>query len=385
MQKKPCGIWPDVTVRELYGGNKFLVVEHTSKAYRPYASELFFSSGALSEISQIFSNKWIFTGLRLRFDDGPYNIKSLLNLFRANRNKINLRYIEIHITDIAPGIKKDLLDFIREFPTIEQLDLSRCGLMDDDMTIVAEMIKASAIRCLNLGWNHINEEGFSQLATALSREHWARLESLNLTRNSIGDLGGLKLATCIPLTNLKTLLLSECLMDELSIVEILEACKGSKIEVLDMQSNDVGSTNSILALKCFLANSRTIRELCLKYCGITNDGVANITPAVRKCHTLTRLHLQGNHDMTTSAVLQMVNSIGHHPNLVEVGVCGCEEPYVTGTLNIERKNARLEIWVTQRSMLAIVSARVIKRIGCKSPLSVLPTELFRMLQIMLGK
>jgi len=368
-------------MNEYLGGKNVIVIHHSPRQGQEN-NEITFSRESLIQIGKWFSLVRV-TGFDIELDGALYNIKPFLDLFRKNRKIIQMRHIKVKMSTMTEENKKDLLDFIREFPSVEELSLWQCKLSDKDAPMVIEMIRASSICNLNLRRNDFSGNGICKIVHSVPVAHWARLKRLDMSYNRIENAGGLGLSNLIWMGNLTALYINDCQLGTVATAAILYAAACSNIEILELTNGMIDDKEGAVALKYFLENNGNIRELCLKFCTITDSVLDKIAPVIYKCPRLWRLNIKGNHALTVGAVLKMLDTMQYHPKLGSLDVCFCEEPWPTPGVYVKRVEERLRLFRKFRSMIAIVSTRAIKRIGSKSPLSILPIDVFRVLQVML--
>lgn len=92
-----------------------------------------------------------------------------------------LQRIALNKEDLTPGRLKALL----ASRNILSLDLSHCGLHDEDAAVIAEGLATNTtLRELNLMFNDISQEGVKSIAQALAENPDTRLAKLDLSYNS---------------------------------------------------------------------------------------------------------------------------------------------------------------------------------------------------------
>ncbi|MBN9376911.1 MAG: hypothetical protein BGO14_01925 [Chlamydiales bacterium 38-26] len=151
-------------------------------------------------------------------------------------------------------------------PDLSELALRRFMLGDEGMPYVAELLKKSKIKRLNLKSNWIHSEGIEKIAPFLSK-----ISFLNLRWNTIGTKGlelmlqakpkQVDLNMCrgeanvlaeSPLENLSEVNLSYCSLDDDSMLYVAELLKRSKVTSLNLSCNQITS-NGIAKIAPFIS------------------------------------------------------------------------------------------------------------------------------------
>ncbi|MFP3035911.1 MAG: Ulp1 family isopeptidase [Wolbachia sp.] len=132
----------------------------------------------------------------------------------------------IRVSEVIPDINiKDLVEFLKDNPSITKLSIANCKVSDE---YVRELAKLTNLTSLNLSSNDISSEGVRELAELTS------LTSLDLSSNGIGDKSAMELAK---LTNLTNLDLRSNYIGYEGAAELLK--KLTKLEELDLSDNDI--------------------------------------------------------------------------------------------------------------------------------------------------
>jgi len=295
------------------------------------------------------------------------------------------RQLSVHVraTNLTSEDVKDIEEFICAFPNVYALYLHMCHLEDDSLVHIIRLIQNKPLQSLWLTDNLFTPQGIAQLANGL---HGTKLRKLTLDNNYVGSAGCAALARAIPKSNLAWISLEGCNLQVKDMCAILKASRNSKIEFLDLSQNFLGTKLGMRNVNRLLANNNgRLEYLQMRDCGITNSGLGIIAPGVAKSRGLIELNINFNPKVAIKSVERMLDIIEYHPSLEDVNVFGCSgySGLYTGVY-MDPVARRIDLWRRARFMIAMVSARVIERIGCKSILAIFPIDLFRALKVMLG-
>nr|XP_061796600.1 NACHT, LRR and PYD domains-containing protein 3-like [Nerophis lumbriciformis] len=215
------------------------------------------------------------------------------------------------------GLKKLLL----VVKASQKSDLSECYLDKGSCHLLASVLSSpSNLRHLNLGWNHLSDEGVEILSKGLASPHCnlevlkllrcritskgcvslaealklnhSHLQELDLTRNDLSDEGveilskGLASPHCI----IKILKLSWCSITKKGCVSLAEALKvtSSHLQELDLNGNNLSDEGVEILLKGLASPHCIIKVLNLTMCKITKQGCVSLAEALK----VTSSHLQ---------------------------------------------------------------------------------------------
>ena len=326
-----------------------------------------------------------------RVDDvQEINIKNLVieaNIVDAIRKLLEPNYpidlLSIRNCDLN-GNLRGILDMVRSFQFthgIRHIEFQHISFGHEDFTHFISFVRSvGTVEHISIQWCVWNNSCSDQaIARMISVLHGTRLEGLHFDATDIGPFGSEALADAIPHMNLKLLRLSYCNIAIRNMCKILKAVKGSNIGLLDISGNSIGNFLGPKAV-CVALQNPNLNVLHLRECSLNSRGLGLIVPAISKSIGIKMLSLCGNTDIQFDAIANMLNAIGYHPTLKEINAVGCDRLYLT---IVDFVNTRLIRWARARRIITMLSARVVKRIGYKSYLSMLPTELFRMLFRML--
>ena len=230
-----------------------------------------------------------------------YPIAELAHKFMLSHlKKLRLSSINLGSTNLGIEVAKALAEIC--LPDLSELDLSCCNLGDEGMLYVAELLKRSKIKRLNLDGNRITSNGIEKIAPFLSK-----ISVLSLSLNKIGTKGLelllqakpnlVDLNICggeanvlaeSPLKDLSEVDLSDCHLGDDSMLYVAELLKRSKITSLNLNCNR-----------------------------ITSKGIEKIVPFISK---ISLLKLSYNQIDTKGLKLILQTK----PKLIDLNMCGTE-------------------------------------------------------------
>ena len=308
---------------------------------------------------------------------------------RLNRHLNELRYrgtaketseIALRAEPINTDDIDHLIRFLREFPNTISVNLRHSHIGDSCMDSVIRLACETSITKLDLGFNKFTGAGFAKLANVLDQ---TKLTVLDLTLNEFGRVGAEALAKAIPNSNLKRLKLILCRLGVEETCMILDAVATSNISDLQLASNTIGDDIGARAIANMLESNDNLNALSLIGCEITDIGLGLIAPSISKARRLRYLDISRNASISRVAIDNMLDVIGYHPSLRSVRVDGCTGSYEATMWYLHRVRARLYLWEKVGPIMTIVSTGVVKRIGYKASIRMLPLDLLRLLKHML--
>jgi hypothetical protein len=176
----------------------------------------------------------------------------------------------------------------------------------------------TTLTSLNLGYNHIGDEGVPALATALMINK--TLTSLNLKGNQIGPAGAQALAAA--LMNNKTLtsfdLRSNQIRDEGAQALATAIQNNTALKNLNLEGNQIGPEGAE-ALATALQTNPTLTSLYLGYNHIGDEGVAALAIALENNIALTSLNLWNN-QVGASGLQALACALENNPTLTSINL-----------------------------------------------------------------
>ncbi|XP_057679293.1 NACHT, LRR and PYD domains-containing protein 12-like [Corythoichthys intestinalis] len=224
-----------------------------------------------------------------------------------------------HLSSYSPG-PSGLEKLLLVVKASQKSDLSLCNLDKGSCHLLASVLSSpSNLRHLNLGLNHLSDEGVEILSKGLASQH-CNLEVLNLSDCGITSKGCVSLAKALKLnpSHLQELdlswnklsyegveILSEGLDSPLYILKVLSlfdcdldigSChllatvlsSPSNLRHLDLYSNDLSDKGVEILSKGLASQHCNLEVLNLSRCGITRKGCVSLAEALK----LNPSHLQ---------------------------------------------------------------------------------------------
>ncbi|XP_057706293.1 NACHT, LRR and PYD domains-containing protein 12-like [Corythoichthys intestinalis] len=224
-----------------------------------------------------------------------------------------------HLSRYSPG-PSGLEKLLLVIKASQKSDLSLCNLDKGSCHLLASVLSSpSNLRHLNLGLNHLSDEGVEILSKGLASQH-CNLEVLNLSDCGITSKGCVSLAKALKLnpSHLQELdlswnklsyegveILSEGLDSPLYILKVLSlfdcdldigSChllatvlsSPSNLRHLDLYSNDLSDKGVEILSKGLASQHCNLEVLNLSRCGITRKGCVSLAEALK----LNPSHLQ---------------------------------------------------------------------------------------------
>uniref|UniRef100_A0A671QQ96 NACHT LRR and PYD domain-containing protein n=1 Tax=Sinocyclocheilus anshuiensis TaxID=1608454 RepID=A0A671QQ96_9TELE len=152
-------------------------------------------------------------------------------------------------------------------------------------------------RSVQLSYCDITDEGCAALASAL-RSNPSHLRELYLSQNKIGDLGVKSLCAVLedPHCKLEILWLSYCGVTDEGCAALASALRSNPSHLRELNLSLNKLRDSVNLLSDVLQNPHCkLEKLWLNYCGVTDEGCAALTSALRSNPShLRELYLSGN-------------------------------------------------------------------------------------------
>ncbi|XP_051717676.1 NACHT, LRR and PYD domains-containing protein 12-like isoform X7 [Ctenopharyngodon idella] len=242
---------------------------------------------------------------------------ALASALRSNPS--HLRDLNLSVNNLGDsGVK--IVSAVLENPhcKLEKLRLWKCGVTDEGCAALASALRSnpsSHLRYLNLSENNlgdsgvkivsavlenphckleklrlndcgVTDEGCAALASALRSNPSSHLRDLNLSENNLGD-SGVKIVSAVlenPHCKLEKLWLSKCgVTDEgcAALASALRSNPSSHLRDLDLSENNLGDSG-VKTVSAVLENPHCkLEKLWLWKCGVTDEGCAALTSALR--------------------------------------------------------------------------------------------------------
>jgi hypothetical protein len=263
-------------------------------------------SAGLAEIASGLYRNTSIKSLDLSWNgiDNVGSANKLCELIRRNKTITSLC-----LSDNAFGrsatAARSIAEGVRGNSALQQLDLVRCELDDQGISVLANALatRSASIKELDLRSNRITSVGIRALVDD-NLEAMATLTKLCLTRNPIGSEGATILADALgrnALPSLKLLILDNCNIEDDGLVALVSALeKNTGLQIISClpgyghsQSNDFGGERGFMALAESLPNIKGLQEINLT----ANTSFHSISPLLlegfRKNTSLVRVNIKG--------------------------------------------------------------------------------------------
>jgi Ran GTPase-activating protein (RanGAP) involved in mRNA processing and transport len=173
-----------------------------------------------------------------------------------------LRFLDFHSNDLGDPVGPNFLGQLGRMTNLMYLDLHSCNLSEAAGKALAETLRyENKIIVLNLADNDLREAGVNEILTAvmtgeilteldISSNHFCSsivgefiatnqvIYSLNVSKNSIGDVGALAVAEALPTnTSLARLSLSSCRISDVGAAKIAESVARNR-SLVSLRLND---------------------------------------------------------------------------------------------------------------------------------------------------
>ena len=232
---------------------------------------------------------------------------NLIRIFQALRNVNSLKNLTVNSINILGSICEQLIASVIEGNNIlEHLEISNCNLKESAIIQISIAIKTvNSLKYLDLSKYIISNAAASELANTLNTINTLKhldlsstkleeagivdimqglinssLQHLSLSNCNITNGAATKIASCV-LTSLTSLELSNCKLEETSLVCILEAltCIPSLCKI--NLSYNIITEAAALKLAKVIMNNPTITNLCLTPSGSSNVKVASSCSTIK--------------------------------------------------------------------------------------------------------
>ena len=220
-------------------------------------------------------------------DDGAM---ALAQMLRINMSLTVLDISKCFITEVGVS---HLADALCVNSSLETIVLDHNSLKNQGAIALAQMLNRNqSLRNLELPQCSITEVGVSHLADALCVN--SSLETLNLNNNAITDQGAIALAQMLNRNqSLKKLKLKRSAVTEVEVSHLANALINSSLETIVLDHNPLKDQGAI-ALAQMLTRNKSLKELHLQSCSITQYGISHLTEALKTNHSITIMKLWGN-------------------------------------------------------------------------------------------
>jgi Ran GTPase-activating protein (RanGAP) involved in mRNA processing and transport len=193
------------------------------------------------------------------------------------------------------GVVECIADGLGSNSTLLKINLSRCGLGDDDCSVLAQTLgsRSTTLQKLTLEDNFITSTGVGLLFEAMEQN--SHITDLELQRNPIRNEGAYLLARSLgnsALSNLTRLSLSECLIGDDGFIALVSAlAQNTSLLQLDLRDNHGFSERAFLALAGSLPEIKVLQRVDLSWCPGLASAMPLLLAGLRKHTSLFRFHV----------------------------------------------------------------------------------------------
>ncbi|XP_073698641.1 NACHT, LRR and PYD domains-containing protein 3-like [Garra rufa] len=215
---------------------------------------------------------------------------------------------------------------------LRDLDLTKNNLGNACLTLISDGLKDPHCKLekLRLSECGVTDEGCAALSSAL-RSNSSHLRELNLSKNKLGVTGltlisdGLKNPHC----KLETLTLSDCGITDKGCAALSSALRSnsSHLRELDLSRNKLGVAGLTLISDGLKDHHCKLKILRLIRCGVTDEGCAALSSALRSNSHLRELDLSGNNLGDTDMKLISDGLKDPHCKLEKLRLINCGVTY----------------------------------------------------------
>ncbi|XP_062372073.1 NLR family CARD domain-containing protein 3-like [Sardina pilchardus] len=201
-------------------------------------------------------------------------------------------------------------------------DLKKYSRSDECLLRLQPVVEESQKALLNCCG--LTERSCAGLASVLTKSS-SKLKNLDLSENSIGDIGVQELCSGLGNPNcvLETLSLDKCSIGEEGFRALASALRSnpSHMRELQLSWNEAGDSG-VKHLSTLLEDPNCkLEKLHLQWCSITDEGFRALASALRlNPSALRELDLRGNHP--GSSTQQLLSELNNHPNCKHLQIYG---------------------------------------------------------------
>jgi hypothetical protein len=270
----------------------------------------------------------------------------------------------------------DLVDFKLDAITFGSESTTLDAASSVQMTAaLAVMLKETNIEYLGLTHLGLYSYEFEPIINTLVD---SKVEELDLSFNLIGEHGASELAKVLPFTKLTELMIGGNMLGKAGTQCLCAAVMRSpKLKKFSIPHNHYVDSSICHTIRHMIANSN-LEGLSLCDCtSLPDEGLREIALGIKESLTFTWLYLEDNRQITDESTDMFFRTIGLHNSL--------EFVYLHRTsVSLEKMNHVKMILqgyhsTTTQSLIAMVSVKVVSRLGLQSKLQMLPLDMFRTL------
>jgi hypothetical protein len=254
----------------------------------------------------------------------------------------------------------------------KKIDVEYSMYGDDGARNIIDALRDCGVEFLNLARTNLTAASANYLSQTLMNYPTA-LKTLDLSRNAILSEGACCLATALPHTKLECLLVNWNGIRDEGIAAICEAViKTPSMRELSLSRNRITNMSSIVKM----LEQSNLEHLHLNASGIDRTSLHQLAIGVKYSRTLHTLELKHCRQVDNPSVEQFLRIIGGHMTFKKLDLheSGVTEPYIIDV------NEHINSLHGSRvhSLIALVAGKTIPRVGCRSLITRLPLEMFRL-------
>ena len=184
--------------------------------------------------------------------------------------------------------------------------------------IVKVLNGTNILSTLQLDGNPLGDNGLQIIFDALKQN--TTVSSLSIYGCGMTDIGMASLADVVHTNNaLEKLDISSNEIDEEGASHIAEVLNSTSILYLWLHENPIGN-NGLQTIFNALKRNKTLRNINIACCGLTDAGVASLADALYINNTLQELYIYGHQALTENGLTCLVEAVSRHSGLERLGL-----------------------------------------------------------------
>ena len=184
--------------------------------------------------------------------------------------------------------------------------------------IVKVLNGTNMLNTLQLDGNPLGDNGLQIIFDALKQN--TTVSSLSIYGCGMTDVGMASLADVVRTNNaLEKLNISSNEIDEEGASHIAEVLNSTSIVYLWLHENPIGN-NGLQTIFNALKQNKTLRNINIACCGLTDAGVASLADALYINNTLQELYIYGHQALTENGLTCLVEAVSRHSGLERLGL-----------------------------------------------------------------
>ena len=251
-----------------------------------------------------FNNVWCSDRSKIHLSSDlslPFPFYSVRGVTDVNLSGVELQAVSLRI----------LSDDLNGGVACNRISLISCGIDDEGAKILADGIKNSHLKVLELNLNHISDDGALALAKCIKAiESGSNLHTLNLSCNDIGDKGALDLAHATKAVKDFNLMIWNNRITKQGIEDMLKMKPDIRISTLELDCRYISESVVAAIISRFTGylrrhdfSSLLIVNLSDNCIGDSGSGIKMLSDLLREATNLQSLNLSNNSITDNSAKL----------------------------------------------------------------------------------